>query len=228
MIAPPRRYLLDVNLVLALLDPQHVFHDAAHDWIARQVDPELLTCPLVQNGVLRVAANAAYPGRVGTVSDVRRVLAAFCAEPRHRFVPDDVSLLDDDRLTDHTLLTPARITDVYLLALAVAHDAQLATFDRKILAEAVRGGRRALEVLGREWVGIAAQRSDAVTGSTVADGSSPVRLFAYSAIRPKPIRLFVKHASFGGREHQSCTVARYDSDQEPVQVRCPWRSANLI
>lgn len=53
------RFLLDVNTVLALLDPRHVFHDAAHAWAERAPDARWLTCPLVQNSVIRVASQTA-------------------------------------------------------------------------------------------------------------------------------------------------------------------------
>ncbi len=147
MIARAERYLLDVNAVLALLDPRHVFHEAAHAWVESTPGTLWLTCPLVQNGVIRVAAHPSYPNGFGTASAVRDLLAAFCASPRHVFVPDDISLLDDGRLAQPALLTPARLTDLYLLALAVAHDARLATFDRRIPAAAVHGGDAALRVL---------------------------------------------------------------------------------
>jgi hypothetical protein len=140
-------YLLDVNVLLALLDPQHVFHAAAHAWAARAAGARWLTCPLVQNGALRVASQAAYSERLGTAASVREVLAAFCADPRHEFCPDDVSLLDPAHLVRPELLTPGRVTDLYLLALARHHDARLATFDRRIVAAAVRGGVDALAVL---------------------------------------------------------------------------------
>ncbi|CAN5237814.1 type II toxin-antitoxin system VapC family toxin [soil metagenome] len=141
------RYLLDVNALLALLDPQHVFHDAAHQWAARLPDMRWLTCPLVQNGVIRVASQSAYPNHLGTASAVREVLQAFCADPRHEFCPDDVSLIDETRLVRPALLTPSRVTDLYLVTLAVHHGARLATFDRRIPAEAVLGGRDAVTVL---------------------------------------------------------------------------------
>lgn len=142
-----RRFLLDVNVLLALLDPQHVFHGAAHDWAEREAGARWLTCPLVQNGALRVASQPAYSERLGTAAVVRDVLAAFCADPRHDFCPDDVSLLDDVHVARPELLTPARVTDLYLLALARHHGARLATFDRRIPAAAVRGGAAALTVL---------------------------------------------------------------------------------
>ncbi len=142
-----RRALLDVNTVLALLDPQHVFHDAAHSWAASNPEARWLTCPLVQNGVLRVVGNPAYPNHLGSVTAAREVLAAFCASPRHEFVPDNISLLDADQVRDATMLTPSRVNDLYLLALAIAHDAQLATFDRKLPADAIHGGREAVQLI---------------------------------------------------------------------------------
>lgn len=141
------RFLLDVNSVLALLDPMHVFHNAAHAWAERHASASWLTCPVVQNGVVRVASQTAYPNSLGTADAVRQVLQLFCADPRHEFCPDDISLLDDDHIVRPELMTPARITDLYLLALAHHHGARLATFDRRIPAEAVVGGTSALAVL---------------------------------------------------------------------------------
>ncbi len=141
------RYLLDVNTLLALLDPRHVFHEAAHAWAEGTPDAQWLTCPMVQNGVLRVASRSTYPNRLGTASAVWEVLQAFCADPRHEFCADDISLLDAAHLARPDLLTPSRVTDVYLLALAHHHRARLATFDRRIPAEAVRDGRAAIALL---------------------------------------------------------------------------------
>lgn len=147
MIAQASRCLLDVNTVLALLDPQHVFHEAAHRWAESTPDATWLTCPIVQNGVIRVAGHPSYPNHFGTASAVRDVLAGFCASPRHLFLADDISLVGHDRLLQPSQLTPARLTDLYLLALAVEHHAQLTTFERKIPAAAVRGGTTALMVI---------------------------------------------------------------------------------
>lgn len=141
------RHLLDINTMLALLDPQHVFHEAAHHWVETTPGLRFLTCPLVQNGVVRVASQSAYPNTLGTAAEVYAVVAAFCADPRHEFCPDDISLLDAAHLARPTLLTPARVTDLYLLALARHHDARLATFDRHIPAEAVPNGLRHLTVI---------------------------------------------------------------------------------
>lgn len=136
------RHLLDLNTLLALLDPKHVFHEAVHRWVERTSGLRFLTCPLVQNGVVRVASQSTYPNALGTAAEVRAVVTAFCADPRHEFCPDDISLLDPAHLVRPDLLTPARVTDLYLLALARRHDARLATFDRRIPLEAVPDGAR--------------------------------------------------------------------------------------
>lgn len=143
------RFLLDVNTLLALLDPAHQFHDAAHAWVASgSASVRWLTSPLVQNGVIRVASQPRYPSRLGTAGEVRAILQAFCDDPRHQFCPDDISLLDDTLLIRPELLTPDRITDLYLLALAKQHGARLATFDQRIPAEAVVSGGQSLALLG--------------------------------------------------------------------------------
>jgi len=141
------RHLLDLNTLLALLDPQHVFHEAAHHWVETKPGLRFLTCPLVQNGAVRVASQSAYPNALGTTAEVYAVVAAFCADPRHDFCPDDISLLDSTHLARPALLTPSRVTDIYLLALARHHNACLATFDRRIPAEAVHDGPRHLTVI---------------------------------------------------------------------------------
>jgi uncharacterized protein len=146
------KFLLDVNTVLALLDPQHVFHELAHTWAEVLPDATWMTCPIVQNGVIRVASQPAYPNSLGTASAVREVLEDFCASPRHEFCPDDISLVDDGRLVRPELFSPSRVTDLYLLALAKHHSARLATFDRKIPADAIVGGADTLSLISVERV----------------------------------------------------------------------------
>lgn len=141
------RHLLDVNAVLALLDPAHVFHEAAHRWIENEPYAAWLTCPLVQNGVLRVAAQTAYPNRLGSCAEVRETLAAFCADSRHAFCSDDLSLLDAPALIDPGKLTPSRVTDLYLLLLARRHNALLTSFDGRIPVQAVKDGARHFRLL---------------------------------------------------------------------------------
>lgn len=142
------RFLLDVNVVLALLDTNHEHHLTAHAWAAADAGARWLTCPMVQNAVVRITGHRAYPSEIGPPPVVREVLRAFCDQSRHEFCPEDISLLDAAHLARPALLTSHNLTDVYLLALARHHGARLATFDRRIAAEAVPGGRDALELIG--------------------------------------------------------------------------------
>ena len=57
----------------------------------------------------------------------------------HQFVADDISLLDHSVVNSGDLAGPSQITDVYLLALVVAHGARLVTLDKTVPLSAVRG-----------------------------------------------------------------------------------------
>ena len=138
------RYLLDVNVLVALLDPTHVQHERAHDWFASHGQHAWATCPLTENGVLRVVGHSRYPNSPGTPAAVAEMLSVFLSHKGHQFWPDDITLFDA-RLVDTTrLLDSGQVTDSYLLALARAHSGRLATFDRRLVAGAVIDGSRAL------------------------------------------------------------------------------------
>ena len=145
------RYLLDINLLLALLDPKHIFHNAAHLWVERDRGMSWLTCPLVQNGVMHVASQSKYPNPLGTVSEVKRILQIFCEDSRHEFCPDDITLLDSSHLDHPEMLTPSRVTDLYLLALARHHQVKLATFDGRIPFKAIRDGKNFFHLIKAEY-----------------------------------------------------------------------------
>lgn len=141
-------FLLDINVLIALLDPAHVQHDAAHEWFAAQGQQAWASCPLTENGVLRIVGHARYPNSPGTPAAVAQLMAGLCALPGHVFWPDDISLLDAGKLDSTRLLSSAQVTDSYLLALACAHNGQLATFDRRLVIDAVHGGAPGLHLIG--------------------------------------------------------------------------------
>lgn len=138
-------YLLDVNILLALSDPMHVHHDLAHRWFVRKGMPAWATCPITENGFVRVASHPGYPNRPGDVSTVLAILRRLCAADGHQFWSDDVSLRDV--LRPGAVIMPAHVTDVYLLGLAAQKRGWLATLDGRIPTDAVEGGRRALELI---------------------------------------------------------------------------------
>lgn len=142
------RYLLDVNVLIALIDPAHVQHDRAHDWFAAKGKKAWATCPLTENGVLRIVGHPRYPSSPGTPAAVAELMSILLGLGGHEFWPDDVSLLDPQRIDNTRLLDSGQVTDTYLLALARTHSGQLATFDRHLVADAVIDGSRALHLIG--------------------------------------------------------------------------------
>jgi toxin-antitoxin system PIN domain toxin len=141
-------YLLDVNVLIALIDPAHVQHDRAHDWFAAKGKKAWATCPLTENGVLRIVGQPRYPSSPGTPAAVAELMAVLLALGGHEFWPDDVTLFDPQLVDSTRLLDSGQVTDTYLLALARAHGAQLATFDRHLVTDAVIGGAQALHLIG--------------------------------------------------------------------------------
>ena len=140
-------FLLDVNVLIALVDPTHVQHDAAHEWFGLHGQKAWATCPLTENGLMRIVGHARYPNSPGTPAAVAHLMATLRALPGHAFWPDDISLLDAKWIDATRLLNAAQVTDSYLLALACAHGGQLASFDRRLVTDAVRGGARRLHLI---------------------------------------------------------------------------------
>ena len=140
-------FLLDVNVLIALVDPAHVQHNAAHDWFAKQGKKSWATCPLTENGVIRIVGHIRYPNSPGTPAEVAQLMTGLCALPGHVFWPDNISLLDANKIDASRILSSAQVTDSYLLALASAHSGKLATFDRRLVVDAVRGGTKALHLI---------------------------------------------------------------------------------
>lgn len=140
-------FLLDVNVLIALIDPVHVSHNAAHAWFLREGQQSWATCPMTENGVLRIVGHASYPNTPGSPAVVAGILAQFRTLAGHEFWPDDVSLVGTGQVDATQILTSGQVTDSYLLALAVARQGRLATFDRRLSTKAVKGGKAALHLL---------------------------------------------------------------------------------
>lgn len=140
-------HLLDVNVLIALVDPAHVSHERAHDWFGQTGKHAFATCPLTENGLLRIVGHPKYPQSPGPPSSVMPMLAALRAMPGHRFWPDAISLADKKWVDAERIGNHERVTDCYLLALAKSHRGVLATLDAKLSADAVVGGRAALVLI---------------------------------------------------------------------------------
>jgi toxin-antitoxin system PIN domain toxin len=141
--------LLDVNFLVALFDPDHVHHEPAHDWFADNRDAGWATCPLTQNGLVRVLCNPKYGSAVGGIPAVLERLVKFMASGDHHFWADTVSLSDRSVFRPALIRGHRQVSDIYLLGLAYKNRGRLATFDRSISWTAVVGASaKHLEVVG--------------------------------------------------------------------------------
>ncbi|AGA88915.1 hypothetical protein Thimo_0038 [Thioflavicoccus mobilis 8321] len=130
------RALLDINVIIALLDAGHVMHRAAKYWLAREVEQGWATCPITQNGVLRIMSQPAYPN-ARPVAQVAARLQEACNHPSHQFWPEEISLLGDGVIRWDRILGHRQITDAFLLALAAARGGRFVSFDRRIHTDLV-------------------------------------------------------------------------------------------
>lgn len=140
-------FLLDVNVLIALIDPAHVAHDAAHAWFETTGRDDWATCPMTENGVLRIVGHPRYPNTPGSPAAVAVIVARLRELPGHRFWADDLSLVGSAQVDLTRILTSGQVTDTYLLALAQANGGKLATFDRRLSVAAVKSGKAALHLI---------------------------------------------------------------------------------
>jgi uncharacterized protein len=134
------RALLDVNVLVALHDPQHVHHDMAVDWLETHAAEGWASCPITQNGCLRVLSLPVYPN-ARRAGELIAALGPSFASELHEFWPDDISLMQEGCLLTEHVHGHRQLTDLYLLALAVHRKGCFVTFDARIPVSAVIGAR---------------------------------------------------------------------------------------
>ena len=135
--AEPARALLDVNVLIALLDADHLHHRRATAWLAANIAAGWASCAITQNGCVRIMSQPGYPNPLPTARVAERLRDAT-QTAHHRFVPGTLSLLDGEHFDVEQLLGHRQVTDAYLLGLAVAHRLRLVTFDAHLPLRVVR------------------------------------------------------------------------------------------
>ena len=135
------RALLDINVLIALLDPDHSLHERAREWFSRNARSGWTSCPITQRGCVRIMSHPGYPNAL-PVRPVMERLREATQSHYHEFWADDVSLLDP-RIADASRIhEPRQLTDLYLLALAVRQGGRFATFDASVPVNAIRGAEK--------------------------------------------------------------------------------------
>ena len=131
------RALLDINVLLALLDRDHILHGRGRRWFEQEVQHGWASCAVTQNGFIRILSQPSYPSPVSTLQ-ATQLLAAATSAGHHEFWHSEVSMLDEGVFDRSRIHSPRQLTDVYLLGLATHHGGRLVTFDQTIALAAVR------------------------------------------------------------------------------------------
>lgn len=132
------RSLLDVNVLIALLDADHSLHASALEWFGSHASEGWASCPITQNGCIRVMSHPGYPSPLPVQAVIERLTEATTSK-HHEFWSDDASLLESKVFNASRIHGPRQLTDVYLLGLAVKRRGRFVTFDRAVPLAAVRG-----------------------------------------------------------------------------------------
>ncbi|HMO03769.1 MAG TPA: PIN domain-containing protein [Kiritimatiellia bacterium] len=130
------RALLDINVLIALFDPIHQHHERAHAWLKANIRSGWASCPITQNGFVRIITQPRYIRPVTTSEAIERLREAT-RTTHHQFWPDDLSITDVHRFRPDRIHGPSQLTDLYLLALAIRHQARFVTFDAAIPTSAI-------------------------------------------------------------------------------------------
>lgn len=140
------RRLLDISVLIALCDPNHIDHERIQNWFEEIGGKAWVSCPITENGFVRIVSSPTYPGLSGNVAIVAQLLRKLRRHKGHHFWPDDYSVVDG--MVDLGCVTGHKqITDLYLLGLAARHKGRFCSLDRNVSAKLVQGGVETYEIV---------------------------------------------------------------------------------
>jgi uncharacterized protein len=126
------RFLLDVNVLIALHSPEHVNFQSVQQWFHTDAINSFATCAVTQAGFLRLSPRFSIDSNVG-LEEAKTSLARLSALPGHEFWSMDEEYLAATALFESRIRGHQQITDAYLLGLSIRRNGRLATLDRGIL-----------------------------------------------------------------------------------------------
>lgn len=140
-------FLLDVNVLIASIDPGHVAHNRVREW-HRQLGPTTwATCPFTQAGFVRIVSNPHFHDQVISVREACELLASLTARPGHRYWAADMTFGEAVARFAGNLSGHKQVSDAYLLGLVISNQGRLVTLDKGIEALAGKKLAQYLEIL---------------------------------------------------------------------------------
>lgn len=123
------RYLLDVNVLIAMIDDEHQHFPAAQNWFAKLAGREWATCPLTETGLIRYVMNPATGFPANGLKAAVNALSDLSKRPGHSFWPIIESWTTLTKPFAERIFGHQQVTDAYLLGIAVKQNGVLVTFD---------------------------------------------------------------------------------------------------
>jgi hypothetical protein len=130
-----RAYLPDVNILIALSDPEHTAHDAAVAWHQSIGGSGFFLCPVTEASFVRLMTTPLIGGE--SMSGAILLLREIAALPNMAHLPVAPTWLELIEPLTRRLVGHRQVTDALLLGLAIRNGAILVTLDRSIQALAV-------------------------------------------------------------------------------------------
>jgi hypothetical protein len=127
-------FLLDVNVLIALMWPAHESHAQVGEWFSRHARQGWATCPFTQAAFVRLVSNPAFSRDAVAPQEAIGLLSANLKHRYHRFWSDDISFGEAVELFQGRVVGHRQVSDAYLLGLAIHKKGRLATLDRAVMA----------------------------------------------------------------------------------------------
>ena len=123
------KYLLDVNVLIALTQSDHAHHKVVTQWFDLS-GLDWGMCAFSEAGFVRISTNP----KVGnlTVEEATEILASLAAHSSHRFWPIAASWTSVTAPFSERIFGHKQIYDAYLLGLAINENGILVTLDKRI------------------------------------------------------------------------------------------------
>jgi toxin-antitoxin system PIN domain toxin len=127
-----RKSLLDLNVLIALTDPEHKHHQKARNWLTSSGRGRLGICPLTEAGFLRVTTNPAFRTSPRTLEQAIAILQVLKGRDDYWYCAIDKSWVALTARFASRIRGHQQVTDAYLLGLAIKESCALVTFDQGI------------------------------------------------------------------------------------------------
>ena len=133
--------LFDVSVLIAIVDPEHSFHRSIHRWLQSHVGTTWASCPLTENGFVRILSQPSFSAGKRTPGEAITLLRSVKETPAwpHVFWADEYSITEPSSITGDRIGGPNQFADVYLVALALRKGGRFLTFDGKVAWQCVPG-----------------------------------------------------------------------------------------